>query len=76
MTLDDDGPDVIGTTNDCPLPTPKEAWQAKYCLRLMEHGFTAEEAWENCRAAGDDSLPYDDDPREAADAELDAWRTL
>lgn len=59
-------------TAPAPMPTAEEAWMAKYVLRMIECGIAAEDAWGFCKAGKDDH-DYTDDPREAADNEMEAW---
>lgn len=57
---------------EAPSPTKKEAWKAKYVLRMIEVGIDAESAWACCEAGASDH-DYDSDPRDAANDEMDSW---
>jgi hypothetical protein len=60
-------------TKAAPLPTAKEEWMAKYCLRLIERGGLDEASALACYEAGRDDHDYDGDPTEAADDEMSYW---
>lgn len=59
----------------------KKEWFDRYKQRLIENGFTSEEAAANAEAimpfTGEDSLwSLDENPEDSADAETAEWHTL
>jgi hypothetical protein len=57
-------------TDIAPLPTPQEAWEAAYVMRLVERGLSIDSARKVCDAGEHD---HTEDPRDAADEELSYW---
>lgn len=67
---DDDSPSVIGTDLP-PMPTPEEAWRARFAARLVERDILDADSAIACAAAADVDLSAD--PVEAADEEVTYW---
>lgn len=56
-----------------PMPSAKDEWMAKYCLRLIERSGIDKESALACYHAAEDSHDYEADPVEAADDEMSYW---